>query len=428
MNSTQISKVPHLTTSLQGPLAQLEHDLLNAQADIEAWMRQQWRQSTPSFYSSVDLRNSGYKIAPVDTNLFPAGFNNLNPEFMSLCVQAAQATIDRYYPDVRDVMLVPENHSRNMHYFENLVVIQNILQKAGYNVRIGSVMPDLTAPREVALPSGQALILEPIMRQGDRLQLSGFVPQLVVLNNDLSDGVPTLLQNIEQQVVPPAELGWSTRLKSSHFQQVQNVVTEFSNEFSFDPWTMSPLFSYCGELDFMSREGENCLVRHAERIFKGIEAKYKEYNINDEPFVVVKSDAGTYGMAVMMVKDPEELRQLNRKQRTKMASAKGGQHVSRAIVQEGVYTYETWGKDNAVTEPVVYMIGGHVVGGFYRVHQGRGANENLNAPGMNFEPLAFVDAGSCPGQSEETNRFYSYGVVARLAALAAAREVQEVLV
>ena len=30
---------------------------------------------------SVDLRNSGFKLAPVDTNLFPGGFNNLNPGF-----------------------------------------------------------------------------------------------------------------------------------------------------------------------------------------------------------------------------------------------------------------------------------------------------------------------------------------------------------
>ena len=140
---------------------------------------------------------------------------------------------------------------------------------------------------------------------------------------------------------------------------------------------------------------------------------------------MVKADTGTYGMGIMMVSDAEELRSLNRKQRTKMASSKGGGTVGQVIIQEGVYTFETWGE--AVTEPVVYMMDHFVVGGFYRVHTGRGHSENLNAPGMHFEPLAFVDSCMTPDQAQEPNaepnRFYTYGVIARLALLAAAREL-----
>ena len=32
---------------------------------------------------------AGFKLAPVDMNLFPAGFNNLNPAFLPLSVEAA---------------------------------------------------------------------------------------------------------------------------------------------------------------------------------------------------------------------------------------------------------------------------------------------------------------------------------------------------
>jgi glutamate--cysteine ligase len=35
------------------------------------------------------------------------------------------------------------------------------------------------------------------------------------------------------------------------------------------------------------------------------------------------------------------------------------------------------------------MIDRYVVGGFYRVNTERGRDENLNAPGMRFKPLAF---------------------------------------
>jgi glutamate--cysteine ligase len=95
-------------------------------------------------------------------------------------------------------------------------------------------------------------------------------------------------------------------------------------------------------------------------------------------------------------------------------------------MQEGVYTFETWGDEQSVAEPVVYMIDHFVVGGFYRVHTERGANENLNAPGMHFQPLAFAEPCNTPDCTKSPdanpNRFYAYGVIARLALLAAARE------
>ena len=162
---------------------------------------------------------------------------------------------------------------------------------------------------------------------------------------------------------------------------------------------------------------------------KQFKKKYDQYQIDCKPFVVVKADAGTYGMAVMTVRDPNEMIQLNRKQRTHMAKSKGGQPVRRVIVQEGVYTFETWGDDQFVAEPVVYLWGQRVVGGFYRVHKERGVDENLNAPGMHFEPLAFAKTCHQPIKNalpdECQNRFYVYGVIARLSMLAAAREIQE---
>jgi glutamate--cysteine ligase len=94
-----------------------------------------------------------------------------------------------------------------------------------------------------------------------------------------------------------------------------------------------------------------------------------------------------------------------------------------------VYTFETWGTKNAVAEPVVYMIDRYVIGGFYRVHTDRRPDENLNSPGMHFEPLAFAETCAYPDPQQapdaNPNRFYAYGVIARLALLAAAREFRE---
>jgi len=419
--------VPHLITAQQGPLQKLERMLLDQQVTIESWLREQYLLSPPPFYTSVDLRNAGFKIAPVDTNLFPAGFNNLNIDFMPLSIQAVQATMEQICPEVSRILLIPESHSRNVFYFENLASLHEILTKAGFEVRIGSLIENLTAAKTIDLPSGRKLCMEPITRTGNRVSVSDFSPCLILLNNDFADGVPQILQNLEQRFMPPLSLGWASRLKSAHFQHYENVCTEFAQEINIDPWLISPLFRYCGEVNFLKREGEDCIVRHATTLLTAIKQKYKEYNIEQKPFLVLKADAGTYGMAVMTIQDPDEIHQLNRKQRTRMSVAKGGQTVSKIIVQEGVYTNETWGDENAVAEPVVYMIGRHVVGGFYRVHSGRGIDENLNAPGMNFEPLSFAEPCNVPTEKPEDchNRFYAYGVISRLALIAAARELKD---
>lgn len=420
---------PHLTTAQAGPLEHLEAHILSHQPLIESWLREQWVLTPPPFYTSVDLRNSGFKLAPVDTNLFPAGFNNLNPAFIPLCIQAMQAAIERVKLCARRVLIIPENHTRNLYYLESVARLQDIIQKSGYEVRLGSMLPDLQTPQTIELPSGQHVVLEPIVRQDNIIRVADFTPCLVLLNNDLSSGIPTLFDGIQQKVMPLLQLGWATRLKSGHFHHYRQVAREFAQQIEIDPWLIDPLFRNCGEINFMKKEGESCLVDNVEALLANIQQKYNEYDVPHRPFVIVKADAGSYGMGIMTVHSGDEILALNRKQRVKMSATKE-QPVCKVIMQEGVYTFETW-EAQAVAEPVVYMIDKFVVGGFYRVHTERGVNENLNAPGMKFEPLAFVDSCITPDKNMSPdacpNRFYAYGVIARLALLAAARECREIL-
>jgi glutamate--cysteine ligase len=419
--------VPHLTTALNGPLLDLERRILAAQPTIEHWFRTQWLEHSVPFYASVDLRNAGFKLAPVDTNLFPGGFNNLNPDFMPLCVQAAQSAIEKICPEARGVLLVPENHTRNQFYLQNVARLALVLKQAGLKVRIGSLLPEITSATTLTLANGATLTLEPLLRKGNRLTVEGFDPCVILLNNDLSAGVPALLQDLEQAVLPPLQAGWTTRRKSQHFAAYDRIAAEFAKLIDIDPWLINPYFARCGEVDFQAQTGEECLVAQVDSVLQKIRAKYAEYGVKDEPFVIVKADAGTYGMGIMTVKDANEVRGLNRKQRNKMAVVKEGLQVHDVLVQEGVYTFEHI--NEAVSEPVVYMVDHYVVGGFYRVHTGRGVDENLNAPGMHFVPLAFETCCSLPNPDcapdDTPNRFYAYGVVARLALLAAAVELEE---
>jgi glutamate--cysteine ligase len=421
------NQVPHLQTALTGPLLKLEKHLLDHRTEIESWLRKQFMLTPAPFYASVDLRNAGYKLAPVDTNLFPAGFNNLHPDLRSLAVHAAQTAVTQICPIADGILIIPENHTRNTFYLENLFNLTTILQNAGYEVQIGSLLPDLEEPMTLDLPSGNQLILKPLRRQDNKVGVDDFFPCAVLLNNDLSGGRPEILENIDQTLLPPLELGWANRFKTQHFKHYADVTATFAELIGIDPWLITPTSVPCGPINFKERTGLENLAESVNRVLENTQNYYDTHNIDCKPFVIVKSDSGTYGMAIMSVKTAEDVLNLNRKQRNKMASVKEGLHVEQMLVQEGVYTFETI--NGAVAEPVVYMIGSHVIGGFYRVHTGKTATDNLNSPGMHFEPLSFEDSCVVPDTQQSPdaspNRFYAYGVIARLALLAAAREMAE---
>jgi glutamate--cysteine ligase len=420
--------VPHLVTALNGPINELEQRILDSTPAIERWFRLEWMEHTPPFYCSVDIRNAGFKLAPVDTNLYPGGWNHLTTAMLPLAVQSAMAAIEKICPEAKNLLLIPENHNRNSFYLANVAQLQRIFHMAGLNVRIGSVDPDIKEPTTIALPHGEQVTLEPVVRNKRRLGLKNFDPCTILMNNDLSAGAPGILEELhEQYLLPPLHAGWSVRRKSRHFQSYEELAKRFGKLLGIDPWLINPMFSKCGEVDFQQGAGLDCLQTNVDALLGKIRRKYKEYGINEKPFVVVKADNGSQGMGIMTVRDAADLDALNRKTRDRMAADKDGPQVVDVIIQEGVLTAERM--HDAVAEPVVYMMDRYVVGGFYRVHAARGVDENLNAPGSRFVPLAFADSthlpqpGVKPGASAP-NRFYMYGVVGRLAMVAASYELE----
>ncbi|WP_338416026.1 glutamate--cysteine ligase [uncultured Sphaerotilus sp.] len=420
--------VPHLVTALTGPINELEARILDSMPAIERWFRLEWMEHTPPFYTSVDVRNAGFKLAPVDTNLFPGGWNNLTPEMLPLAVQAAMAAIEKICPEAKNLLLIPEKHTRNTFYMTNVARLVQIFTQAGLNVRLGSLDPEVKEPTTFELPGGESLTMEPLLRTQRRLGLKNFDPCTILLNNDLSAGIPSVLENLhEQYLLPPLHAGWAVRRKTNHFQAYEEVAKKFSKLMGMDPWLINPMFSQCGEVNFAEGSGIECVQTNVDALLGKIRRKYKEYGINEKPFVIVKADNGTYGMGIMTVRDAKQLDELNRRTRNKMSVIKDGQEVTEVIIQEGVPTYERI--NDAVAEPVVYMLDRYVVGGFYRVHADRGIDENLNSPGAQFIPLAFAESNHLPRQGTKPgasapNRFYMYGVVARLAMLAASYELE----
>ena len=420
--------VPHLVTALTGPINELEQRVLDSMPAIERWFRLEWMEHTPPFYCSVDVRNAGFKLVPVDTNLYPGGWNNLTPEMLPLAVQAAMAAIEKICPEARNLLVIPENQSRNTFYLSSVAQLRRIFHMAGLNVRVGSIDPTIKKSTTVALPNGESIALEPVIRGKRRLGLKNFDPCTILLNNDLRAGVPGILEDIHEQfLLPPLHAGWSTRRKSRHFQSYEEITKRFGKLLGVDPWLINPMFNRCGEVNFSENTGMDCLTTNVEALLTKIRRKYKEYGINEKPFVLVKADNDSHGMGIMTVRDVRDLQALDAKARDRMNTTRDGVQVQEVIIQEGVLTNERI--NDAVAEPVVYMMDRYVVGGFYRIHAERGVDENLNAPGSSFVPLAFAESthlpqpGVKPGASAP-NRFYMYGVIGRLAMLAASYELE----
>ena len=411
--------VPHLVTALNGPINELEQRILDSMPAIERWFRLEWMEHTPVFYTSVDVRNAGFKLAPVDTNLYPSGWNNLTPAMLPLAVQAAMVAIEKICPEAKNLLLIPENNSNNASntfYLSSIAQLRRVFHMAGLNVRIGSIDPEIKENTPIALPNGESILLEPVIRTGKRLGLKGFDPCTILLNNELTKGVPGILEELhEQYVLPPLHASGSVRRKSTHYQSYEEVSKRFGKLLGVDPWLINPMFLVCTDLD---------LAVSVDTMLAKIKKKYKEYGIMDKPFVVVKSNHSSQadkqagaGASVMMLRQSSEL-----KGHKDLAIFSG-----ELIVQEGVLTKERM--NDAVAEPVVYMMDRYVVGGFYRVHANRGMDENLCSPGSRYVPLAFAEGaelptpGVKPGASAP-NRFYMYGVIGRLAMLAASYELE----
>lgn len=372
---------------------------------------------------SADLRHSGYKLAPVDVNLFPAGWHNLCAASLPKAAAAIGEWLGARGQSPSRVLLLGEYMTRNPAYMQNLATISTMLRDAGYEVEIAvdAALPDAGVEAETL--SGGKLRLQRLVRRGDRIgSASGFDPDWVLSNHDFADGVPPLLDGIVQPVAPDPRLGWHMRRKRDFFAHYNRIATAAAQRVGLDPWCLIPDTVAVGPVDFWALTGVDAVADAVDAMLERIAEAYRERGIHDRPFVVVKDEAGTFGMGVLTVDSGAAIREPNRKLRQKMQRGKGGRPITSVLVQEGIYTRDVLG--DCVAEPVVMAVAGQMIGGFFRYHCSRGRAENLNAKGMVFAKLCADFSGECDGCVRDDMRYKAYGWLAELAAAAAAAEIE----
>ncbi len=398
------------------------------QEKILDWLSAHEKSKELPLYSSVDIRDSGFKAAVVDTNLFPAGFNNLCEHGLEDSVKFIKDAILKRVPKCENILIVAEEHTRNTWYLENIRILEDIIRKAGFHVRIATfltVQPgfcDSAKSVELETAVGQTVKIYCFKRILSEYQAGRDDIDLIILNNDLTTGIPDVLKEANIPIYPSAAAGWHARHKSHHFCIVNDLMNEFSKIIGLDPWFFSCLFNVVDKVDINQDVDRRRLYDSAVELFKRIETKYKEHKIDQKPYIVLKSDSGTYGMGVHPIEDPQEILNLNRKEKNKLHVGKGAQVIDRYLLQEGVSTI--YNIDQEVSEVVIYQIENNLIGGFYRSHSSKGDRENLNSQGASFKKMCphLKKYGDC-GVHHDVNIFDLYRILARIAGIAARREI-----
>ena len=373
--------------SYHGPpiLAELESRIIEKQDELEAWFAEQRAKLTMPVYGSVDIRDAHWKVAVVDANQFPAGFNNLSDGDIGTHLREAIG-------DLRHIHIWPESHSRNPAYAEHIKALSTILEHEGYAVTQG--------------------ILK--IEDGKPVSFQGAVPDLILLNNDLTDGP---LPDLGVPISPSPTLGWYQRRKSDHFRLAQHYLDGAAEILDIDPWLLSTHW-------FVSED--KCLEKDTCRILLAAEvdefltflgAKYEQYGIKGQPTLFVKNDAGTYGLGILTISSGDELLNLSNRKMNRLTYGKGGVVAEDFLLQEGVPSALSW--DDMVVEPVAYCANGRIGGWFYRANAKKSEISNLNSPSSVFLSPNEIDD---PFIASRRNHWHM--LVAEIAMLAMAAEAE----
>lgn len=345
-------------------------------------------QSLP-IYSSVDIRINSFKTAVVDTNLFPAGFNNLCQYSHQDIASILSSTIGSSVANCKRILILAENHTRNKFYLENLHCLKKFLNQAGYSCDISSFFSnqtnDFLTNGYVELLSSSNNSVRIYSFEWLKSQRNLFDYDFVLLNNDLINGVPEVLKKLEIPTYPSIFAGWHSRNKSHHFKEVDRITNLISTKYDIDPFFISTSFVELNNLDINDINDRKKLFESAKSLFSNLEKKYKLYNIDQKPFLFLKANRGTYGMGVTSIESPEEILDFNRKKRNNLSKGKESKIIDSYMLQEGVSS--TLKINSKVAELCMYHSLDTYLGGFYRLNSIKNDRSNLNSQGMSFQQM-----------------------------------------
>jgi len=373
--------------------------------EVKHWFLEKTKDKAIPFYSSFDIRNSHFKAACVDANIFPAGFNNICEEDQKRASSLIQDYLSATYPSVKKILLLSEEHTRNLYYWDNVFIIKTLIENGGYSVAVCVPGKQITSSQKIKTASGREIFIQ---------LLSETKGDLIISNNDFSIKYD-LPQNIP--CIPPLKMGWNTRRKHDFFIRYNQLAGEFAEMIDRDPWHFQVKTEIFSPFDVTSRENLKKLTAHVTDFFKKLTPPEAS---TEKPYLFLKNNYGTYGLGITTVSDPEEVLQWNYKTRKDLKATKGGGGVRELILQEGIPS-SLFKSENFSAEPVIYMVGSQPAGGFWRIHEKKDHRQNLNRPGVIYKPLFLSDQSTNDQKIIKT----IYNWIGRLGFLAVGEELKQ---
>lgn len=404
----------------------LENFVTNNWDNINLFIDNMYSDLARPIYTSVDIRESTTRFAPVDNNLYPAGFNNICTLDLNVCSDRFKNAILKLNSDCKRVAIIPESHTKNKYYLDHLYTLKSILTKH-FSV-VDLISPDhelfeqalnenllnASGDLELTSQSGHALTIKAAKQVGSQLvnnQNESY--HVIILNHDQSKPLPVDWKQLDHHVYPTPFLGWTTRQKNLHFAFYEKITNEFCKHFEIDPNLIRAKFIAVEGIDFETKEGLDKLGDTVEEL--------KAQITDPDPTIFVKASQGTYGMGISVVKSKEEIISMNRKTRNKMDVGKNNIKFMNLLVQEGI---ETMIKvDSHPAEVTIYLISGKSTGGFMRINPLKDSNSNLNSKGMVYKKYCISEIGQ--GQDYQCKEAV-YCMIARLSTIATALEIADI--
>jgi glutamate--cysteine ligase len=403
---------------------QIHGQIVRNHEKVEEWFKKIRREVDIPFYSSYDVRDSGTKVANIDANIYPAGFNNICQVDRENCGPFVRTYVERHYGvQAKKILILTEEHTGNPYYWDNVAALRRMIEDAGLDVRIA--FPHAHGDDSFTMQSASRGPVEvmPTIVQDGMISVKNFVPDLVISNNDFSRFYEEWGNVLKTPINPPRELGWYQRKKSTYFKHYNELCQEFARLINVDPWLLTVETELFTGFDIADEGSRNALAERVDAMIARLKVDYEKRGIKDEPFVFVKNNSGTYGLGVMRVANGAEVKELNYKTRKKMKAAKGGREVEEVIIQEGVRSIVR--SDGVTAEPTLYLLGCQLAGGFLRTHAEKDETESLNSPGAVYKRLCVSDLKiSVEGHPLEN----VYGWIAKIGVLAIGREAAEMRV
>ncbi len=397
---------------------ELDQFILSNWNELNHYLDQEAKNYPVPFYNSVDIRESKKKYAPVDNNIYPAGFNNVClMDLDETSFQIKNFKNERELASDNWAILI-ESNTKNTFYLDHLfflkkAIIESGVESCDFISLDGNIFDGHSTIKLQSASKFDIEVHKAILDSGQiRIKSQNQDFDVIILNNDQSSPIELDWKGLETPVLPPPDIGWFKRQKIHHFEQYFNVVKKFAQKFNIDEDLLCAKFQAFHHVDFSTKESFEKLAESVDQLKNKIDPNQK---------IFLKASKGTYGMGIQVLSSGQDVLSMNRKVRNKMDIGKNKIKFTDVLIQEGVDTVLSY--DQMPAEVTIYLINGKCVGGFMRANAQKDHQSNLNSRGMVFKKFCISEIRQ---NQDFTIKEAVYSVVARLSSIAAGLEIQQI--